>query len=208
MSCVPWIPRFAPALTVALTAACAHSAEQPCPATANAPASQTERTELASLGWLDPASLAEAQTPLALFDVRWLILTGDSGAFASVPKTLHNFTLGRWECALSAEKPSDRLEDGKVSVDRKRRVVCTHATGVIAQSELQCAWQTPSPVKNGSPAQGKRELRLSLSDAPGVSISCEPESKERLPVYTGERERSAEACIVNGRVLSCPSATP
>ena len=186
--------------------ACAHNSERPCPDNALTKSAPAAPAEPSSLAWLDASSIAEAQAPLTLYDVRWLVLTGDSGALASVPSTLHNFTLGRWECALSAEKTSDRLEAGKASVDRKRRLVCTHPTGVVAQSELSCAWQTPSPIRHGSPTEARREMRLSLSDAPSVSVSCEAEAKDRLPIYQGEHERTAEACVVAGRVAPCPAA--
>ena len=189
-----------------LLSACAHSAAKPCPAVSDQASAQHPATDLKQLAWLDESSLDEAKGPLALFDVRWLILTGDSGAYASVPGTLHNFTLGRWECALSGEKTGDTLEQGKAVLDRKRRLVCTHPTGVVAQSELSCGWRTPSPVRDGSPARGRREMHLSLSDAPTVSVSCEPEATRRLPLYHGERERTAEACVVAGHVQACSTS--
>lgn len=171
------------------------------------PAPETQAPALAAPApWIDSASVAAAQAPLTLYDVRWLILTGESGAYASVPPTLHNFTLGRWECALGAERAQDELSDSVASVQRKRRLVCTHPTGVVAQTELSCGFRMPSALADGSPKQSRREAQLTLSDAPSVSISCEPEIKERLTLYRAEREKVAEACVAEGKVTTCPPA--
>jgi len=186
--------------------ACAHG-DKPCPVVAPTPVASSEPAKASSLAWVDGASIAEAQDPLALYDARWLVLTGDSGAYATVPPNLHNFTLGRWECALGAEKTADELADGRAHVHRERRLVCTHPTGVVAQSELTCDWQSPAPIRAGSPTLGKRELHLSLSDAPSVSVSCEPEAKPRLPIYQRDRERTAEACVIDGQIKPCPAET-
>ena len=78
---------------------------------------------------------------------------------------------------------------------------------MIAQSELQCAWRVPSQIESGSPKEARREMRLTLSDAPEVRVSCEPEAKERLPIYQGERGRTGFACIVEGQIKACPAQT-
>lgn len=194
-------------ITSWFSVACAHGPAAPCPVDLNASHAAKATSELSTPAWIDSASLPSSQGPLALYDVRWLILTGDSGAFAGVPSTMHNFTLGRWECALSGEKTSDSLADNQVRVDRTRRLVCTHATGVTAQSELQCAWQIPSNIQSGSPKEARREMHLTLSDAPPVRVSCEPEAKEPLPVYQGERGRTGFACVVEGQIKACPAPT-
>lgn len=188
--------------------ACAHATtRQACPAATSADTAQVPAHDASSLPWVEPSSIASAHEPLAVYDVRWLVLTGESGAYASVPPTLHTFTLGRWECALGAEIGLDDYREGMATTHRERRLVCTHPTGVVAQSQLACEWHSPSPVRAGSPTQAKRELHLTLSDAPSVSLSCEPVAIERLPIYDRDRVSSREVCVIAGRVETCPPVT-
>jgi hypothetical protein len=144
---------------------------------------------------------------MTLYDVRWLLMAGDSGALSPLPADLHTFTLGRWECALSPEMSDDGLAGGRLTIDRRRRLVCTHGSGMTMQTELACGYELPSPAAMGSPARFTRSTKIALSEGPALTLSCEPLATERLRVLTKGRVGSVEACVAHGAVEPCPSGT-
>jgi hypothetical protein len=183
---------------------CAHPAAPTCPRMdAQTCASEPPRIPEA-LGFADPESLNESE-PLALYDVRWMVLAGESGVLTEVPPALHSFTLGRWECALSAEDANDQFVNGHAQVARTRRIACTHATGLTMQSEVRCGYQIPGPVSEGSPRHARRESHIALADAPPLTLACEPFVTERLELVHGAREPVAQVCLHAGELVPCKS---
>ena len=170
------------------------------------PASEASATAVTSpppaLGFADPQSLSEAE-PLALYDVRWLLLAGESGALTEAQPALHSFTLGHWECALSAEEAQDTFTGGHAQVQRQRRIACTHPTGLTMQSELSCRFAMPARAVDGSPRMARREARIALGDAPPLTLACEPFATEQLELVRGAREPVAKVCVRDGSVAPC-----
>ncbi len=174
---------------------CAHATPPTCPKAAQ-PESAQARTQRDQ----EPAS----PTALSLFDVRWSVTTSDSGVPAQVPEDLHTFTVGRWECALSAVRTDDAFDASRVDVSRTRRLACTHATGIVAQSALSCAFEIPSTVEQGHARRAARHLELSLSDGPAFKLACEPFAVERLVLRSREASEPArELCVRGGLMTAC-----
>ena len=187
---------------LAWLAGCAHAPAPACPKPESPPSGSAVSSPPPALGFADPAALAEAE-PLALYDLRWTLLAGDSGAIAEVPSTPHSFTLGRWECALSAEQASDAFESGHARVRRERRVACTHQTGLTMQTELRCGFDMPARPAEGSPRLARRETHIALGDAPAFTLACEPFATDRLSLMQGAHEPLADVCLVQGAVGAC-----
>jgi hypothetical protein len=184
------------------TLGCAHAAPAACPKP-SAPGAPPGAAAPAAFGFADARAFGTPEA-LALYDVKWMLLTGDSGALTESPVGLHSFTLGKWECALGAEQSDDALTDDRASVRRTRKLVCTHATGITMLTEVACAYAMPSRPADGSPRQARRETKVDLGDAPSVTLACEPTPTERLALYQGERQRVAEACLGNDKLVACP----
>jgi hypothetical protein len=189
--------------SISLLTACAHAAPASCPQRVSSP-SGVAAPPAPGLGFASAASLSEAE-PLALYDLHWMLLTGDSGALVELPLGLHAFTLGKWECALGSERAQDALTNGVARVSRSRKLVCTHATGLTMQTELSCNYAMPGPVQEGAPRKSRREVRVELADAPLVSLACEPVKVERLALVEGERKPLADACVEGASVVPCPN---
>ena len=193
------------ALTLMQAFACAHGG-QSCPPLAEPASAPTGPAGLPpALGWADGTNLASPE-PLALYGVQWFLLAGDSAAPVQVPPSLHPFTLGRWECALGAEKASDELRPEYARVARSRKLVCTHNTGLTMQTELSCGFRMPALPADGSPARARRETHVSLADAPALALACEPIAAPRLTLYGGTREVLAEVCLTGRAVAACEPA--
>jgi hypothetical protein len=183
------------------TLGCAHAAPASCPkpTTPSAPAGAAAPV---AFGFADARAFATPEA-LTLYEVKWMLLTGDSGALVEIPAGLHAFTLGKWECALGAEQSNDALADDRASVQRARKLVCTHATGITMMTEVGCAYAIPSRPADGSPRLARRETQVDLGDAPSVTLACEPSATQRLSLYQGERQSVAEACLSGERVVAC-----
>jgi hypothetical protein len=179
---------------------CAQQATAPCPRTAAS--TQAAAATPAGFGFADPRTFAEPEA-LSLYDVKWMLLTGDSGALTEIPPTLHSFTLGKWECALGAEQSEDALADARARVNRRRKAVCTHATGITMMTEVGCAYAIPSRPAEGAPRLARRETQIDLGDAPGLTLACEPAPTERLALFQGERQPVGEACLDGTGVVAC-----
>jgi hypothetical protein len=184
------------------TLGCAHAAPAACPKReASSPPAGSAMP--AAFGFADARAFSTPEA-LTLYDVKWMLLTGDSGALTEVPVGLHSFTLGKWECALGAEQSDDALADDRARVRRTRKLVCTHATGITMLTEVACAYAMPSQPVDGSPRLARRETKVDLGDAPGVTLACEPTPTERLALYQGERQIVAEACLRSDQLVACP----
>ena len=186
----------------ACLSACAHAPAPVCPKPESKPSATAAAGTPPALGFADPGALAESE-PLALYDLRWTLLAGDSGAVSEVPTAPHSFTLGRWECALSAEQASDAFESGHARVRRERRVACTHPTGLTMQTELRCGFEMPARPAEGSPRLARRETHITLGDAPAFTLACEPTPADRLSLVQGAHEPLAEVCLAQGAVVAC-----
>jgi hypothetical protein len=150
--------------------------------------------------WIDPESL-QADEPLALHDLQWVLQTADEGAQEVIaPNAVHPFTLGRWECALSEEQSADVFEAAHLTIARERRLVCTHASGMTVQTELSCGYEAPSPAAEGAPARAGRHTVLNLAEAPALTWSCRTTLVERLRVRQQEGA-TADLCVSEGRSL-------
>jgi hypothetical protein len=185
-----------------LGTACAHAPAPACPHPPQSAATQAVASTPPAFGFADPAAFQEAE-PLALYNVRWMLLSGDSGALVEMARELHPFTLGRWECALSAESASDTFGAGRAEVKRTRRVACTHPTGLTMQTELACGFAMPARPGDGSPRAARREARIALGDAPSMTLACEPFATERLSLKQADKDAVAEVCLRDATVATC-----
>jgi hypothetical protein len=178
----------------AASAGCAHpraSAAQPAAATpstlASAPCPQLDRT---------------------LHDLVWQLSFGERGAIERAPEALHSFTVGRWECALGAVEARDALSGDVLTLERSRRVACTHASGATVQSELRCTHRMPGPSELTRAAS--RELILTLDTMPPVRLTCEASPVTELTLRNA-RDQAAPTRLCQGvdRWQTCsPSPTP
>jgi len=137
-------------------------------------------------------------------DVGWRLRLSQNADFQAIPAGLHAFSMGRWECALSAVSALDTVATGRMQAVRTRRLACTHATGITVQSALSCALSLPrTPIDDDDTTLG-RTLSLSLSDAATLELVCLPAQASRLPRYDAAGNEVGSMCLKDERVLPCP----
>jgi hypothetical protein len=97
--------------------------------------------------------------PMLVFQLR----RGEQTSWTALPETLHAFSLGRWECALSAATEHGDRAAGQLV----RRLACTHGSGRTVQSQLGCAAHAAEPA----------ELELTLDLEPTLYLRCSREER-------------------------------
>ncbi len=115
--------------------------------------------------------------PPVLHDLQWQLTVGREPPRA-MPNELHQFTVGRWECALGKVQMDDARELDQLRLTRTRRLACTHASGTTVITSVACE------VITGKPASA-RALPLSLDTAPPLTVSCTPVVVDRVSSVLG-----------------------
>jgi len=143
---------------------------------------------------------------VGLYDLTWKMQTGEHGptAWSPVPDALHAFPVGPWECALGPQQAADSFRQERGSLQRERRLACTHKSGATVQTELRCAAELP--LAEAAVESVRRELALTLSTAPSVYIACVAEPRQRLEAAPDSKLPHAPMCLTGARIHACESA--